>query len=156
MARALLSDNLGGRDVVPKHVADRVTAQAEEWIEQGFTEETVRAWKDADVSPTAAGYLAERGVEPRVLELPMKIVPNADPVPLRVAIASGRLSVERAYELLVLTGEHVPPSESSQPSPQAEGVPAPHAQATNADTPPAPRRAPRPVAPVIFSHAADS
>ncbi|HEY8532976.1 MAG TPA: hypothetical protein VIL44_03750 [Micromonospora sp.] len=154
MARALLSDNLGGRDVVPKHVADRVTQQAQEWIEQGFTEETVRAWKDADLSPAAAAYLAERGVEPRVLELPMGIVPNAAPVPLRIAIASGRLSVERAYELLVLTGEHVPKDATN---PQAgSGNAVPGAAAPSSGTTPAPRRATRPVAPVIFSHAADS
>ncbi|WP_173070300.1 hypothetical protein [Phytohabitans houttuyneae] len=59
MARALLSDDLGGRDVVPGHVADRVAERAEEWITHGFTVETVRAWQD--LPPAAAAYLAERG-----------------------------------------------------------------------------------------------
>ncbi|MEV1289170.1 hypothetical protein [Micromonospora sp. NPDC049679] len=142
MARALLSDDLGGRDVVPQHVADRVSAQAAEWIDEGFTEDTVRLWKDADVPPAAAAYLARRGVDPRVLDLPAGVFPGAAPVALRLAIASGRLPVERAYELLVITGEHTPPRQPGGTGPADE----PSAPPTGA--PP-----PRPVAPVIFSHA---
>lgn len=133
LARALLSDDLGGRDVVPAHVAQRVTAQAEEWSAHGFTAQTVKPWQD--LPPAAAAYLAERGVEPRVLDLPIGVFANARPVALRLAITTGRMTAERAYELLVLTGEHVPPA----PRPAAQ---------------PAKPAAPRPVAPVLFSHAA--
>lgn len=132
LARALLSDDLGGRDAVPGHVADRVTAQADEWLAHGFAADTVRPWQD--LPPAAAAYLAERGVDPRVLDLPVDAFPGAPPVALRLAITAGRLPVERAYELLVLTGEH----ETPQPPPP---------------TKPATNVAP-PVAPLLFSHAA--
>jgi hypothetical protein len=135
MARALLSDDLGGRDVVPGHVADRVSAQAAEWTAHGFTEQTVRPWQD--LPPAAASYLAERGVEPRVLDLPVDAFPGAAPVPLRIAITAERIPVERAYELLVLTGEHRPTTwPTNEPPPRKEKI-----------------DKPRPIAPVLFSHA---
>jgi len=132
LARALLSEDLGGRDVVPRHVADRVTAEATEWAKHGFTEDTVRPWKD--LPPAAAGHLAGHQVDPRVLDLPVAVVAGTAPVPLRLAISSGRLTAERAYQLLVLTGEHTPPGSTADQL-----------------TPPPPR----PVTPVLFSHAAD-
>ena len=132
LARALLSDDLGGRDVVPQHVADRVNAEAEQWASQGFTAETVRPW--ADLPPAAAGYLAQQKVDPRVLDLPVDLVAGSPPVPLRVAIVTERLPAERAYQLLVLTGEHEPPAATGQ-----EPASAPAAT--------------RPVVPVLFSHA---
>ncbi|MEJ3746603.1 hypothetical protein WEI85_28085 [Actinomycetes bacterium KLBMP 9797] len=136
LARALLSDDLGGRDVVPGHVAQRVTAQAEEWSAHGFTAETLRPWQE--LAPAEAAYLKERGVDPRVLDLPIAAFANSGPVALRLAITTGRTTVERAYELLVLTGEHLPAA------PPALPATVPTAQIT----------APRPVAPVLFSHAA--
>jgi hypothetical protein len=160
----LLSDDLGGRDVVPRHVADRVTRQAIEWEEQGFTAETVRPWRD--VPPAAAGFLAQRGVSPRVLDLPVDAIAGSAPVALRLAIESGRMPVERAYELLVLTGEHRPdqPAETADTAgePQA-GQPRPAqvvsrpagpqwaAPPSTSDEKPA-SNPPRPVTPVIFSH----
>lgn len=138
MARALLSDDLGGRDVVPGHVADRVAERAEEWLAHGFTVETVRAWQD--LPPAAAAYLSERGVEPRVLDLPVDAFPGAAPVPLRIAISTERIPVERAYQLLVLTGEHEPTAPPPAPPPPPPPEPS--------ERPPA-----RPVAPVLFSHA---
>ncbi len=122
LARALLSEDLGGRDAVPRHVADRVTRQAGEWAANGFTEQTVRPWKDAP--PAAAAYLATRGVNPAVLELPVDLLPGAPAVSLRSAIGSGRVPVERAYELLVLTGHHRPPP-AAQPGPRSRPVIAP-------------------------------
>jgi hypothetical protein len=126
LAQALLSDDLGGRDAVPRHVAERATAQAEEWAALGFTEQTVRPWRDAP--PATAGYLAARGVDPGVLDLPIDVRAGSPPISLRSAIGAGRMTVERAYELLVLTGQHQPPAAAA----------------------PKPRHA---VAPVIFSHA---
>jgi hypothetical protein len=163
VARALLSDDLGGRDVVPRHVADRVTRQAIEWEEQGFTAETVRPWRD--VPPAAAGYLVQRGVSPRVLDLPVDAIAGAAPVALRLAIESGRMPVERAYELLVLTGEHRPdqPAEDAAPGEPQAGQPRPApvgarpagpqwaAPPSTSDEEPA-SNPPRPVTPVIFSH----
>jgi hypothetical protein len=137
LARALLSEDLGGRDVVPRHVAGRAAAQADEWAAHGFTDQTVRPWKDAP--PAAAAYLAARGVDPRVLDLPIDVYAGTAPVSLRSAICSGRMPVERAYELLVLTGQHQPPA-ATPPQPPAA-------------TPPQPRHA---IAPVIFSHAQET
>lgn len=138
MARALLSDDLGGRDVVPGHVADRVSERAEEWLTHGFTVETVRPWQD--LPPAAAAYLAERGVQPRVLDLPVDAFPGAAPVPLRIAISTERIPVERAYQLLVLTGEHQPTAPPPAPPPPPPPPPS--------EKPPV-----RPIAPVLFSHA---
>ncbi|MFV2020824.1 hypothetical protein [Micromonospora sp. LOL_023] len=135
LARALLSDDLGGRDVVPQHVADRVKAEADEWASHGFTEHTVRPWRD--LPPAAAGHLAGHQVDPRVLDLPVDLVAGSPPLPLRIAIVTGRLPADRAYELLVLTGEHVP---RSKPGAAPDQQPA--APGTS-----------RPVIPVTFSHA---
>ena len=63
LARALLSDDLGGREAVPRHVAERVRAEAGAWAGHGFTAETVRPW--LDLPPAAAAYLVERAVDPR-------------------------------------------------------------------------------------------
>ncbi|MFD0823407.1 hypothetical protein ACFQ0D_34980, partial [Micromonospora zhanjiangensis] len=71
LAQALLSEDLGGREAVPRHVAERVRTQARAWAEHGFTAETVRPW--LDLPPAAAAYLAERSVSPRVLELPYQV-----------------------------------------------------------------------------------
>jgi hypothetical protein len=153
LARALLSADLGGRDVVPRHVADRVIAQAEQWAEQGFTVDTVRFW--TDVSPAAAGYLAQRGVDPSVLDLPVSAFPGAPPVALRLAITGGRMPVEQAYELLVLTGAHAPSwSKNNAPvSPAAPPRAAPPPVTMSDPQPPEPTPPSRgPVAPVIFSH----
>jgi hypothetical protein len=137
LARALLSDDLGGRDVVPGHVADRVSAQATEWAAHGFTEQTVRPWQD--LPPAAAAYLADRDVEPRVLDLPVEAFPGAAPVALRIAITAERIPVERAYELLVLTGEHRPKTwPTNDPPPRKQKL-----------------DKPRPIAPVLFSHTDD-
>jgi hypothetical protein len=136
LARALLSDDLGGRDAVPRHVAGRATAQAAQWAALGFTEQTVRPWRDAP--PQTAAYLAARGVDPGVLDLPIDVHPGSPSISLLSAIGAGRMTVERAYELLILTGQHQPPG-----APLSTAVPAP----------PAPRRA---VAPVVFSHPPES
>ncbi|MEV0393809.1 hypothetical protein [Polymorphospora rubra] len=129
LARALLSDDLGGRDVVPARLANRVTEQADEWAAHGFTEDTVRPWRE--LPPDAAGYLASRGVDPAVLSL--SVSPGGiGPVPLATAIAAQQIPVQRAYELLVLTGEHP--------------------RTPLADAPAAPQPPPRAVAPVVFSH----
>ncbi|MEH1128075.1 hypothetical protein [Micromonospora sp. CPCC 206061] len=141
LARALLSEDLGGRDVVPAHVASRVTAQADEWSAHGFDAETLRPWQDMD--PATAAYLVQRGVEPRVLDLPVAAFANAQPVPLRLAITTGRITVERAYELLVLTGEHQEPRPPALQSPVTPAAPR-----TAEPSKPAPK-----VTPVLFSHA---
>lgn len=129
LARSLLSDDLGGRDAVPRHVAARVAGQAEEWAAHGFTEQTIRPWRD--VPPASAAYLSSRGVDPGVLALPVDVRPGTPPVSLGSAISSGRVPVERAYELLVLTGQHRPPA-AREPRPRAR------------------------IAPVIFSHGEDT
>jgi hypothetical protein len=148
LARALLNDDLGGRETVPGHVADRVTAEAQVWAEHGFTAETVRPW--TDLSPVAAAYLAERGVSPRVLELPVEVARSPAPIALKLAIASGLLTVERAYELLVVTGEHVARTTRPAGPPPASGHPSATGPAAAESAGPR-----RPVAQVFFSHATE-
>ncbi|HEY0697870.1 MAG TPA: hypothetical protein VGD43_08675 [Micromonospora sp.] len=158
LARALLSDDLGGRDAVPRHVADRVTAEARKWAGYGFTEQTVGPWKD--LPPAAAAYLAGRQVDPRGRDLPMGVTRTNAPVVLKLAIASGLLPVEQAYELLVATGEHVPVPAGLSDAGPARPRPAPVPVVTPLASPvppPPPVSAPprRPVSLVVFSHAAD-
>ncbi|MFC7550597.1 hypothetical protein [Plantactinospora sp. GCM10030261] len=162
LARALLSDDLGGRAEVPRHVAQRVTDEADRWSAYGFsTADAVRAW--SDVPPAAAAYLAERRVPPEVLDLPTTV--GRASVPLKLAIATGVLPVERAYELLVATGEHRPEASNGSAVPTIPSVPPdpiPVDASLAASTPnwsgpvddqPARRAASsRPVAPVVFSH----
>lgn len=133
----LLSEDLGGRDVVPGHVADRVTSLADQWAAHGFTEEAVRPWME--LPPDAANYLASRGVNSAVLDRPFGALRGAATVTFGAAIASGQLPVEQAYDLLVLTGEHKP-EQTDQSKPEG-----------TEPTDDAPRRA---VAPALFSHPA--
>lgn len=169
LARALLSEDLGGREEVPPHVADRVSQEATRWAAHGFTTETVRPW--LDLPPAAAAYLAERGVPPRVLDLPVEV--SRSPVTLTLAISSGLLPVERAYQLLVATGEHLIPTAQARRVPAGEWptavVPRPGSAAAPVPGPlgmpawsgpaePEPgaewgRGPRRPVSRVVFSHA---
>jgi hypothetical protein len=98
MARCLLSEDLSGRDVVPAPVADRVTALAAQWMEHGFTPQTVRPW--ADLTPACGAYLAGRGVDPAALDRPIDIGGSAGPVTLRRAIMTGQLDAEQAYDIV--------------------------------------------------------
>jgi hypothetical protein len=152
LARALLSEDLGGREAVPRHVAERVRAEAEAWAEHGFTDQTVRPW--LDLPPAAAAYLVQRAVDPRVLELPVQVARPGAPVALRLAIASGLLAVERAYDLLVATGEHRPAAGprtgGGVPSPLPAAVFGSTVEPESAAVAAAEPR--RPVAQVIFSH----
>src|SRR4051794_32412552 len=66
LARALLGDGRGDRDVIPEHVSDRVTRLAEQWAAHGFTAETVGPWKDLD--PVAAARLRAGGASPSALQ----------------------------------------------------------------------------------------
>ncbi|WP_433611421.1 hypothetical protein ACQP2P_44220 [Dactylosporangium sp. CA-139114] len=66
LARALLGDRRGDRDVIPEHVSDRVNALAKQWAAHGFTAETVRPWKDLD--PAAAARLHAHGASPSALQ----------------------------------------------------------------------------------------
>ena len=160
LARALLSEQLGDDDVVPEHVARRATALAGEWSAHGFTHDTVRPW--ADLPPAAAAYLAGRGVDPAVLDEPVELSPaQVAPITFRRAIASGKLTVEHAVNLLagVDPGE---PDVVTAPATRTRAVPAVPAaaeQAAAADqaaaaevaAPEPPTGPPRP-APALFSH----
>ncbi|MET7399421.1 hypothetical protein ABZS66_38655 [Dactylosporangium sp. NPDC005572] len=66
LARALLGERRGDRDVIPAHVGDRVTALAKQWAAHGFTPETVHPW--VDLGPAAAALLAARGISPAALQ----------------------------------------------------------------------------------------
>jgi hypothetical protein len=135
IARSLLSEDLGGRDVVPDRVADRVTALARQWADHGFTDETMRPW--AELPPASAAYLKARGVDPTTLDQTINIAAVAKPLTLRQAIASGQLPAEQVYDLLVATGKH---RDRGQPLGHADGPAQRNAPAT-----------PRP-APALFSH----
>jgi hypothetical protein len=100
------------------------------------------------VSPAAAAYLAGRDVDPGVLDRPVEAIAGRAPVTVGAAIASGRLPVEQAYELLLHTDEHRP-----KPSaPKDGGQPNDEGQSGAAETGTAPTA--NPVAPALFSHAA--
>jgi hypothetical protein len=112
LARCLLSEDLGGRDVVPAAVADRVTALAAQWADHGFTPQTVRPW--ADLTPACGAYLAGRGVDPAALEQLIDAGAPAGPVTLRQAILTGQLDAEQAYEVV---------SSRTTPTPTPPGPP---------------------------------
>jgi hypothetical protein len=123
LARALLGDRRGDRDVIPAHVRDRVTALAKQWAAHGFTAETVPAWKDLD--PAAAALLQARGVSPEALRQHSIATPTGSTT-LWQAVTSRALSAEEAVERL-------------QPAQRPAPAPAPAVSA------------PRP-APAVFSH----
>lgn len=137
LARALLSDDLGGRDAVPAHVADRVTALAAQWADHGFTARTARPW--ADLTPACAAYLAGRKVPPHALDQLVEVGGSTGPLTVRAALSTGRLTPEQAYDVLAgSTG--AAPSEQTPPAPA--DPPAPDGAEQARAAPP----------PVVFSH----
>ncbi|WP_432981928.1 hypothetical protein [Dactylosporangium sp. CA-233914] len=128
LARALLGDRIGDRDVIPEHVRDRVTALAGQWAAHGFTAETVRAWKDLD--PAAAARLHAHGISPAALQQHTVVTP-AGSTSLWQAVTSGALSAAEAVNHLQAAGSPEPTARPSAPSPAVS--------------------TPRP-APAVFSH----
>jgi hypothetical protein len=114
LARALLGEGRGDRDVIPDHVHDRVTALAKQWGAHGFTAETVGAWKDLD--PAAAALLHARGVTPAVLQRHTVATPAGD-ISLWRAVISGALSAAEALDELPEEGPPAPPPAASMPRP---------------------------------------
>jgi hypothetical protein len=141
LARVLLAENLGGRDAVPAQVAERVTALAAEWADHGFTAETVQPW--TDLTPAGAAYLAERGIDPGVLDQLIDIATSPNPVTLRRALSTGQLDAEKAYEVLVSAGDRRSP---------APARPAPVDASQLDPAVPDPAQAPPGAAPAVFSH----
>lgn len=142
LARALLSDDLGDRDAVPAHVADRVTALAAQWADHGFTAQTVRAW--VDLSPACAAYLAGKEVPPHALDQVVHVDGSAGPLTVRAALSTGRLTAEQAYDVLAGNAATAP---STQP-PQGPDASTPESPAPDGTAP-----ARTPPAPAVFSHA---
>jgi hypothetical protein len=149
LARALLSDDLGGRDVVPERVADRVTGLATEWAASGFTTDTVRPW--VDLPPATARSLASGGVDPAALDLPVRISPTTAPVTLRQALVAGLLSPDQVHDRLApgVRGRGKRPAPAAPPVTNPTATPA----ATPSDTPAA--QPETPAAPALFSHPVD-
>jgi hypothetical protein len=142
LARALLSDDLGDRDAVPAHVADRVTALAAQWVEHGFTAQTVGPW--AELTPACAAYLAGRGVPPHALDQLVDVGGSAGPLTVRTALSTGRLTDEQAYDLLAGSAD----AASSRQTPRAPVV-----STTDPPAPDGAARARMAPAPAVFSHA---
>jgi hypothetical protein len=114
LARALLGDGRGDRDVVPDHVRDRVAALAEQWAAHGFTAETVGPWKDLD--PAAAARLHAGGVTPSVLQRHTVATPGGR-ISLWRAVISGALSAAEALNELQAEESSAPPPAASMPRP---------------------------------------
>lgn len=157
LARALLSSDLGGRDAVPAHVANRVRALAEQWAAHGFTARTVGPWTDLD--PPCAAYLSGRGVPPDALDELVDLDGPAGQSTVRAALSTGRLTAEQAYQALAAAGrltaeqayQALAATSGAQPAPRAKVPPTgqkPEPPATHD----APRTSTTP-APVVFSHA---
>lgn len=69
MARVLLPELWRGRPTVPADVVAAVNERSREWAIEGFTEHTAALWRC--VSPKAARYLANRKVDPLILDQPI-------------------------------------------------------------------------------------
>jgi hypothetical protein len=132
LARALLGDRRGDRDVIPEHVGDRVTALAKQWAAHGFTAETVSAWKDLD--PAVAARLHAHGITPAALQQHL-VTSRTGSISLWRAVASGALSAAEAIKELQPAGPPEPAAGRSGPAPAVS--------------------APRP-APAVFSHPASA
>jgi len=140
LARALLGD-LGDRDVVPGHVADRVTGLAKQWAAAGFTDRTVHLWEE--LRPADAAHLNNAGVDPARLD---DIIDDAGTT-YRRALATGRLTAEAVAERLLKPagGFPRPPVPESKQDAKQEQKPATsglfsHVAGADPDSTPAGRR----------------
>lgn len=139
LARALLGD-LGDRDVVPGHVADRVTALARQWAASGFTDRTVHLWED--LQPADAALLNNRGVDPALLDRPV----GRSATTFRRAIAAGKLSAaDAADRLMKAAGEEAPGA-------APKGAAAPTNAAAPKDNEPEEPKESGPASSGLFSH----
>ncbi|MET7398367.1 hypothetical protein ABZS66_33255 [Dactylosporangium sp. NPDC005572] len=114
LARALLGERRGDRDVIPARVGDRVTALAKQWAAHGFTPETVHPWMDLE--PAAAALLAARGISPASLQQHI-VATQAGNTSLWRAVASGALSAADAVNQLDAASPPVPTAVAPAPSP---------------------------------------
>jgi hypothetical protein len=125
LARALLGELRHGRDVIPTHVRDRITALADQWAALGFTAETVRDW--SELEPDQAALLTSHGVTPEALRR-QPFATSAGATDLWQALETGAISAQEALDRL--------PRTATTPGPAA---------------PEPASAAPRP-APAVFSH----
>jgi hypothetical protein len=130
LARALLGDGLGDRDVIPEHVSDRVTALAKQWAAHGFTAETVRAWRDLD--PAAAARLQAHGISPAALQQHIVATPTGS-TSLWQAVISGALSAAEAVNQLQAAGPPEPTARPAMPAPAVFSHPVAALDPDNAD-----------------------
>jgi hypothetical protein len=128
LARALLGDGRGDRDVIPEHVRDRVTALAEQWAAHGFTAETVRPWKDLD--PAAAARLHGHGISPTTLQQQTVVTP-AGSISMWQAVISGALSAAEVVNRLQATGS--PEPSAPRPAPAVFSHPVAALEPDNSD-----------------------
>lgn len=101
LARVLLGEVRGDRDVIPERVRDRIVALAERWAAHGFTAETVGGWVDLD--PSVASVLAASGCTPDALRQHVVVTPGGE-TSLWQAVASGALSAQEAIDQLPTPG----------------------------------------------------
>jgi hypothetical protein len=105
MTRAVLPDELRGRDRIRQQEAERFAAVGLRWAAAGFTHRAARTWLDRGVAPEAAAYLALRGVTPVLLD--RELPAASGPATGAALIADGVLPAEQVHELLVAEGHHV-------------------------------------------------
>jgi hypothetical protein len=111
LVRAILPEELQGRQWIWPDEANRWNARAARWANAGFTDRSVLPWFETGLRPADAGYLAARGVKPDVLgklvTVPVTVV-AAGAATVRMLLIWNRLPVAAVYEALVQAGHHAP------------------------------------------------
>jgi hypothetical protein len=95
LARAILPEDLRGRQWIWPDEANRWNTQAARWASAGFTDRSVLPWLETGLRPRRRRLLAARGVKPDVL---FRLVP----VPVTV-VATGAATVRWLLRLRCFT-----------------------------------------------------
>jgi hypothetical protein len=100
MIRQLLKHEHGyDRRTVDVRFAESLKPRALAWARAGFDDRTAIPWIRARIAPAAAAYLARHRIAPEALDRRVPVSGDGDMI-LSVAIRAGRVSPERARQLL--------------------------------------------------------
>lgn len=87
--------------------ADGLNQAARRWAAAGFSDKTARRWIATGIRPDQASYLAQRRVDPGLLHLPYEQAPGGGwSLGHAVQLDVNGITVKRAYDMLVATGQH--------------------------------------------------